>query len=143
MVSRKISKYPYCRLDVLNDTYRFRKRISEWFESFLDNQHDLAIKADQESTILVVTHGTLLADLVDIVTSPLFPFGFDAEPGIDTEEHCLNTSITKMRCNIDEEDAVEGKKGKVWKGVVECWGEAGHLKVVADEKVVKKVVDDV
>jgi broad specificity phosphatase PhoE len=117
-------------------TSRFLQRISTWFQALLLDHHNRpATKTKgQEPIILVLSHGAYLGGLLNVLANRSFPFKFQCLPGVDVRRSCLNTSVTRVRC-----EEVEGK----WKGQVEGWAEIGHLQGVRDDKVVKEVADDV
>jgi len=70
------------------------------------------------------------------------PYKFETSPDVDYRLNCLNTSIMRVRCERLD-GGVSGVMRRGWKGVVECWGQVEHLRVVEKENVIKEVVDDV
>ncbi|KAK4685885.1 hypothetical protein P7C73_g4250, partial [Tremellales sp. Uapishka_1] len=112
----------------------FSKRVTRWLDGFLASHMPASgpLQGDKDATVLVLSHGAYLGQLLSLLLSPVY--GFKLDPGVDLKKSCLNTSI--MRVSIEIKDGQP-------EGVVLSWGEVGHLKeLLGEELEIADVVDD-
>ena len=111
-----------------------------------------------EPVVLVVSHGAWISAFLHVIEW----FGFNREPEDQQKRHCLNTSITILKCwPSTRKDmwyrrkwfaslgADEQQRRKVtsigWSGGLVQWADAEHLRGLCDEVMsdAPEVVDDV
>ncbi|ODN96579.1 hypothetical protein L198_04295 [Cryptococcus wingfieldii CBS 7118] len=86
-----------------------------------------------DTVILAVSHGGWLGVFLRTVISPAYHFR--PGKGCNLDAPLMNASVTVIDCEYDQLE-------KKWKGVINVWADASHLKDVM-EKEVTEVADDV
>lgn len=107
----------------------FRKRITDWFTSFLASQPPSS-PSDPERKVLVASHGAYLTTLLSILLNP--PLSYAATANVDVRASCYNTSIMEVHIrrlpDLDHlkaekldgmENGLEGDNEGIWKDIVE------------------------